>query len=111
MFLANWKELELGIMQNLDQLMDNINTLYEHLKSHELLFIKVSKLSLLGNNFIKNNPLYMLYGDIFKNEKFWDQMGIMYNNWKKGWEEKCRKYNWNSSQENQKKFNQWWCFY
>ena len=27
MFLAKWKELELGIIQNLDQLLDNINTL------------------------------------------------------------------------------------
>ena len=73
-------------MQNLDQLMIkmNINTLYEELESHELLFIKVSKLSLLGYNYFKNNPLYMLYDDIFKKEKLWDEMVIIYNNWKKG---------------------------
>ena len=69
MFLANWKQLELGLMQNLDQLIYNIHTLYEDLESQDLLFIKVSKLTLLGYNFFKNNSLYILYDDIFKKEK------------------------------------------
>ena len=83
MFLANWRELELGMIQNLDQLMDNIHTLYEDLDTEELLFIKVSKLILLGCDFFKNHPLYILYDDVFNKEKLRDEMGIIYNKWKK----------------------------
>ena len=63
--------------------MDNIHTLYEDLDTEELLFIKVSKLSLLGCDFFKNHPLYILYDDVFNTEKLWDEMGIIYNKWKK----------------------------
>ena len=83
MFLANWREFKFGMIQNLDQLMDNIHTLYEDLDTEELLFIKVSKLSLSGCDFLKNHPLYILYDDVFNKEKLWDEMGIIYNKWKK----------------------------
>ena len=63
--------------------MDNIHTLYKDLDTEELLFIKVSKLSLLGCDFFKNHPLYILYDDVFNKEKLWDEMGIIYNKWKK----------------------------
>ena len=73
-FLSSWKKLQLALGKNLDQMMGNIQMMYEDRENNELIFFKTQKhFSSHLHDWYNHQPLYMFLSSILSKQKLWEK--------------------------------------